>query len=200
MGLSFDPNFTSIEGLPPELQGVALNIKFTALFDFLVQQQAVEFQDVKYKYANPSQVNQEVIVNVINELGFSYITDVMATTTNLEFNTLLSFVSLINLLKGSVLGLQIILVLLGFDAVITEWYQTIPVGLPYTYSMLLLMNLSNVPNPIVTVNAVRIFARQYVFPLLTSLDYNFQVNFAEAGTAIVAFPKAYAFGTIIARI
>lgn len=200
MGLSFDTNFTSIQAIPPNLQALPLNTKTTSLIDYLVQQQALAFQDVKYKYSNPAQVNSEVIVQIINEFGFTYITNLMSTITNYEFNTLLSFVSLINLLKGSVTGLQLILVLLGFDAVITQWYQIAPLGVPYTYAMLLLMNSSYVQNPIATVDAVKIFARQYVFPLLTSLTYNFNVNFAQVGSAIVAFDKSYAYGNIVGRL
>lgn len=86
---------------------------------------AAQFEDVRYKYRQASAVRQRVITEIINELGFGYISDLMETTKNPQSNTLLVFTSLINSLKGSRQGLELILQLLGIGVIVTEWWQNI---------------------------------------------------------------------------
>lgn len=203
MSLNFDLSFDSTEAIPPDLQSLDLYVKLVSMINYIVLEYAQQFQDVSLKYSGPSEVRYEVITNIINEFGFTYITNLMGTITNYEFNTLLSFISLLNLLKGSKQGLELILILLGFDSVITEWWQTEPQGEPYTFALLLLMNTSYVQNPIATVDAVKVFVTSYVFPLLTSVNYIFSFNFASADIAIAGFSYQHASsvpGSFLARV
>ena len=193
MGLSFNTNFTSSLALPPNLASAPLYVKINSIIDFLVQQQAQEFEDIRLKYTGPSEVRPEVIQNIIDEFGFEYITNLMGTISNYQFNTLLSFVSLLNLLKGSRQGLELVLILLGFDSVITEWWETSPPGEVETFDVLLLMNSSYVTDPTATVAAFRLFAQAYVFPILASVIYQFNFNLAQMNITGAGFAKTYAY-------
>ena len=168
--------------------------------DYIVTTYATQFEDITNKYANPTEASQEVIVNVVNELGFQYITNVMGTITNFEFNSLLSFISLINLLKGSRQGLELVLILLGFDSVITEWWEQSPQGEPWTYELLVIMNNSYVTDPTLTLNKLLTFARAYVYPTISNYNYQFDFQFAQAGTALAGFTRQYYPYAISARI
>jgi hypothetical protein len=157
------------------------------MIDYIVTTYATQFEDITYKYSNPNGASPDVIINVINEFGFEYITSVMSTITNFEFNQLLSFLSLINLLKGSRQGLELVMILLGFDSVITEWWQATPQGTPFTYTLLVIMNNSIVANPTLTLNKLLIFARAYVYPTISNYTYQFDFQFVQAATAFAGF-------------
>lgn len=192
MSLSFDKStFASIDAIPVNLQSQELYPKVTGMVDFIIKNYAREFEDVKLKFRGPDLVSQDVIKNIITELGFKYIADVMDTISNFEFNTLLEFVSLINLLKGSRTGVELILKLLGFDSIIREWWEQDPVHPVYTFEVVVIMDSNKVPDAVATLAKVKVFARAYVFPIIENIDFRFSISIGARNLTPAGFFKPH---------
>lgn len=180
MSLSFDKlKFASIEAIPENLRDQEMYPKFAAMVDHIVKQLAEDWEDIRFKYRGPDVVREDVIKEIITEYGHAYIRSVMDTITNFQFNTLLQFLSLISLLKGSRQGLELVLQLLGFDSVIQEWWEKTPKGEPYTFELTVMMDSSNIPDVFETLARVEVFARAYVFPLMQNVDFRFGISFGQ---------------------
>lgn len=191
---------SSLNFLPEGLQSQALYPKLCDMIDHIVTNFETELVDVQSKFRGPSVVRQEVIEQVINELGFNYITNVMGTISNFEFNQLLQFLSLINLLKGSRNGLELVLKLLGFDSIITEWWENAPLKPADTFDLTVIVNTSFVLDLNATVEQVKIFTRHYVFPTLDVIDFRFAFALASKNVTMAGFAKPKYAGAIIQRI
>jgi hypothetical protein len=187
----------SIIYVPEKLREFELYPKIQAMLNYIMEGYFTEIEDVRYKYRGPDIVRDEVIQEIINELGFKYISNVMQTITNYEFNILLEFLGLINLLKGSKEGLQLVLKLLGFEAIISEWWELNPVGVPYTFIITIIMDGSFIQDPVLTLNKVKDFIREYVFPTIQNIDFQFNFNFAQKNVNFGGFWKAKYSGSII---
>ena len=190
MSISFDKStFESMGFIPENLRSQEIYPKLTGMTDYIVRRFAEDFEDIKYKYRGTDLVRDEVIKEIINDLGFEYITSVMDTITNFEFDTLLDFVSLINLLKGSRLGLELVLRLLGFESIIKEWWEQDPPHAPYTFEIVVVMDLSFVPDVFETLERVQVFARAYVYPIIENIDFRFSLSFGELNVIFAGFFK-----------
>ncbi len=186
--------------LPFALKQYELYPKISEMLEYIVAGVAVEMEDVKYKYSRPDVVSDEVIKQIVQELGFQYIRDVMDTIENFEFTALLDFLSLISLLKGSRVGLELILKLLSFDSVIKEWWEADPKRPVYTYELVVIMDNNLVPDIFGTLEKIKIFARQYVFPTLENIDFRFQLTFAEKNANFAGFFRLHYAGRIAQRV
>lgn len=189
----------SLSFLPENLRGYELHPKVTDMINFIITETVTELEDVKYKNTGPDIVRAEVITEIIKEKGYAYITDVMATLTNIEFNVLLAFVSLISLLKGSRQGLELVLKLLGFDSFITEWWQASPKLEPWTYDITIIMNTTFVTDVLGTLHKIEAFGEHYVFPKIHNVDFKFTIKFAEKNVNFAGFTEPHYFGRIAGR-
>lgn len=190
----------AIKFVPPGLQGYELYPKIHDMLNYIMSGAVVELEDVKYKYKRPDVVNDEVIKQIIQELGYQYIRDVMDTLENFEFTALLDFLSLISLMKGSRQGLELILKLLGFDSIVQEWWEPDPKKPVYTYELIVIMDTTFVPDIFGTLEKIKVFARQYVFPTLENIDFRFKLTFAEKNVNFAGFWRLYYSGRIFQRI
>jgi hypothetical protein len=199
MTYGFDTDFDATKYVPEKLRDYELYPKLVEMLNYIIQGYAKEFEDVRLKNSGPDQVSERVITEIIQELGFGYITDVMATISGFQFNSLLEFISLVNLLKGSRTGFELILKLLGFDSVITEWWEASPQGEPMTFSIIVIMNNTYVTNVQDTLDKVKIFTRAYVFPSISNIDFRFGFSVGTKNVTFFGFSKAYYSGNILAR-
>lgn len=190
----------SSDYLAEGIKELELYPKITSMLDYIILNFETEFQDIKYKYTDPSVVSNDVIKQIIDELGFKYIADIMDTITNYQFNTMLDFLGLINLLKGSRLGMELILKLLGFDSIIAEWWEVEPKSIPDTYDITVILNNSTVLDPFATLNKVKIFARHYVYPIINNVDFRFSFALAEKNITFAGFFRPSYSGSIHFRI
>lgn len=191
----------SINFVPQNLQQQELYPKIAEMLDYIIDNFETELEDIKFKYRGPSVVREDVIKEIIIELGFEYIKDIMDTIDNFEFNVLLDFISLLNLLKGSREGLELVLKLLGFDSVVTEWWQKDPQGTPHTFDLNVIMNTTYINDVEETLEKVQIFVRNYVFPILETIDFVFAFDsFLEKNANFMAFVKMTVYGTIRQRV
>lgn len=196
-----DKNLTeSLTFIPENLREFELYPKVTEMVDFIIAGAVEELKDVKFKWRDSSALGEDVIKEIIAELGFEYIRDVMDTITNFEFSILLDFVSLINLMKGSRQGLELILRLLGFDSIITEWFEKDPKDPPHTYEITVIMNTTFIEDVLVTITNIREFSLHYVFPLISNIDFRFSLTFAEKNVNFAGFYKQKQTGLIRQRV
>lgn len=193
-------NISSLGFVPEKLKTNEIYPKVCAMIDYIVNNALEEFEDVKYKYSGPDVVRDEVIKNIVTELGFEYVTSVMDTITNFQFNELLEFVSLLNLLKGSRQGLELILKLLGFNSVIQEWWEQIPKAEPDTYVITVIMDNNIVVDPAKTLDKVKEFAKHYVYPTFSNIDFKFNENLATLQINVAGFFKSHFYGEIYGSV
>ena len=183
----------TITKVPLKLRGKSLQKKFAEMADYIVLQScdggiSVEgVVDTRYKYRDPDKLTPEVVSEIIKEYGFDYINDIVATLQNIETNVLIHFISLLHLLKGHRDGLELTLKVLGFDFQIEEWWEQSPQNKPHTYNMNIFFNLSQVTDVFETLNGIRIFSENYVYPKLLVANLIVDFQFSDAQTAIAGF-------------
>lgn len=192
---------SAIELVASNLQDDEFLILFADMLDYAVNEYREEFADVRYKFQDPTQLREIAIKEIVSELGFDYIRNLMDTLTNIEFNVLIDFISLLNLLKGSRRGLEIVLKLLGLDSVVVEWWENQPQKEPMTFDLTIIVTNSIVPDIEETVEKVRIFVRHYVLPKLDLIEFRFILgSFLERSAGIGGFVRLKEFGKIVAKI
>lgn len=192
---------SAIDLVAKNLQNDEFLILFTDMLNFAVEEYKTEFADVRYKFQDPTQLREIAIKEIVTELGFDYIRNLMDTLTNIEFNVLIDFLSLLNLLKGSRRGLEIVLKLLGLDSVIVEWWENAPQKTPMTFDLTIIVTNSSVPDIDETLEKVRIFVRHYVLPRLDLIEFRFILgSFLEQSAGIGGFERATHFGRITGSI
>ena len=179
--------------VPLALREKSLYKKFAEMTDYMVLQSCdggTSVQgiiDTKYKYKDPDQLTPEIIAEIIKEYGFDYINDIVSTLQNIETNVLVHFISLLHLLKGHRDGLELILKVLGFEFQINEWWEQLPQNEPHTYNMDIFFNLSQVTDVFETLNRIRIFSENYVYPKLLVANLIVDFDLAEANVVIAGF-------------
>lgn len=192
---------SSIQLISNKLRNDDFFVKFTEILDEVWSEYNTDFSDVKYKLQDPTQLREQAIKEIVDELGFSYIRKLMDTLTNIEFNVLIDFISLLNLLKGSREGYEIVLKLLGFDSVITEWWEAAPKKEEMTFDITVLMNTSQVPDFIKTLDSVKIFTQHYVLPKIDLIDFKFILeSFLEKQANLAGFVRMQHFGRITDKL
>jgi len=175
--------------IPKHLRGTELYTKLQELLLYVVDTSATELTDVKYKFKDNSQLSSDGVKNTILEQGFGYIVDVMNTVENLEFNVMLSFMDVINQLKGTRAGLELVLKLMGFDSIIAEWWEDPSVEKDkWSYELIVIFNSSNVPNIFDTLEKVKEFSDNYVLGKISNVEVRFSAErFATIPAVISGF-------------
>lgn len=183
------------------LRDTELYVKLTAMMKYIVDATNTEIKDVKEKYTNPSGLSEESIRQIMYEQGYNYIVNLMDTLTGVQFNTMISFIDLIDQLKGTRAGLELVLKLLGFDSIIKEWWEDpSDLGEEWTYEIIVLFNTSNVPDIFDTLDKIYEFSNNYVLADISNVEVRFIFsNFADKATILGGFSKKTVFGTIIER-
>ena len=177
-------------------------IKLNSLMTYVMNTSVVLMTDVKYKYIKPEELQTDTVKEILSELGFSYIVDIMDTINGFEFNTMLSFVQYISQLKGTRKGIELVLKLMGFDSIIKEWWED-PNDLrdPWTYEIIIIVNSSYVPDIFTTLEKVRIFSEHYVLAKISNIDVRFASDqFADRYPVMAGFVHSHYTGTVIQRI
>jgi hypothetical protein len=177
----------TIDYVPPDLRNAEIYPQVCALLDHIIAGFQTDLTDITAKYVNPAAASPEVVSLVIAEFGFGYLNDLIDTLTDIDVSILLNFMSLLEFMKGTQRGLELVLGLLGLSVQITNWWETTPRGPQQTFSMTVFVNLSQVADVFATLAKVRTFTLNYVYPLFTSFEVVFDFQLAAAATAMVAF-------------
>lgn len=174
--------------------------KITSLINHIVTDTATDMSVVKYKYTDPTKIGNAAIEQVIIETGYSYIASVMETVSNFDFSAMVSFANLISNLKGTRVGMELVLQLMGFDSVITEWWEATPTAEPWSYKITVVVDTSHVLNLYTTLAALKVFSQNYVFAKISDIELQFSgADFATKAPTMGGFDHDFRYGSIVQR-
>lgn len=126
------------------------------------------FLDTINKYKDSESVSIESIKERIAEQGYLYITEIFNVTEE-RLRILAAYLPLIQILKGTKPGLELIFTILNVGFEIKEWWED-PTNLEIL-SYILFVELINQPVSTSVVPRLKKFSREYVYPLLTQIVY-----------------------------
>lgn len=118
------------------------------------------YQDALYRCKDYSKLTYEAKINIIKELGFEYLIDIL-TLSSEQLTQLLIFFNLIYTLKGKKEGLKICLDTLGINYTYTTWDEMIPKGIRFTANLNIIGNDYSTPEVFAK---IRNFIRSYMLP------------------------------------
>lgn len=159
--------------LPKEVAEDDLFIKLIELIDYLEIAEIEEASVVKNRTKDPAALSGDVIQELVAEYGYSYIIDAFNLSDE-ELSAFISYLPLLQLMKGSRAGLELAFRLLKASIAITEWWEMDPIGDPHTFSADLDIDLSTYRPD--TVSKLREFFRHYIFPKLVDFVLNFSLS------------------------
>lgn len=186
----------SAQYLPPAFRENEYYVKICSLIDSLISQNSkyfayeeVQFMDAMNKYSDREHLSQPAVVQIIKEFGYQYILNILELPES-RMKNLIAYLALINMLKGSKTGLELVLSLLGFDFKLLEWFED-PIALPErnTYALeLTFVDMGFGPN---FFRDFREFSREYVYPLLAKIVVYFKLTYGQLyyGAALQMRPK-----------
>lgn len=126
------------------------------------------YMDAICKYKDYDSMSMEAVKEVIIECGYSYLLDIFELTEK-RIKILAAYLPLIQELKGSRPGLELVFSILGVGFQIKEWWED-PVNLE-VLSYVLFVEIVNQPVSTQIVPRIKEFSRSYVYPLLTNVLY-----------------------------
>lgn len=187
MDLTKTNYISSAKYLPPELQKNEYFLKQCSLIDALLssnseyfKHEMMQLQNAVNKYRDYRNLDDSSLHQLVKEFGFQYIIDVLELPES-KLKNVVAYLSLINTLKGSKTGLELVLTLLGFEYEVLEWWED-PVALPErnTYALELVFVDMGFDSKFLL--DFQTFSRQYVYPLLASIVVHFKFHWAAIYT------------------
>lgn len=136
------------------------------------------FYELINKYQNTADLPLESLKEFIREQGYGYILD-LVVQEEANIKLLWYMLVLIHQLKGSKEGLLLVLSLFedNFDpskTTITQWYETIPVGTPNTFTLETSINIAKLGEGFF--QRFQTFLANYVYPEMLSFKVNYNVD------------------------
>jgi len=185
--------------LPEALQKYDFWTMVCDLIDYGIAPGLSANEDVVYKYIRPEIVREEVIKEILIEMGYGYLVDLMDTITNYSFNDLLSFFAWVQQMKGSKLGYQLTLKLLGLDVALQEWWES-GEPTPWTHDIVILIDTSYIKDIDLTLQKVRDFSRNYVYSHLDTIRLTYTPDIFASNKAVMGgFSMSLSKGNWFAR-
>ena len=135
------------------------------------------FYELTNKYQNTAELPLEMLKEFIREQGYGYILDLVVQDED-TVKLLWYMLVLIHQLKGSKEGLLLVLSLLesNFDpnqTNITQWYETIPVGRPNTFTLETTIDVAKLGDGFFS--RFKKFLDNYVYPEMVAMKVNYNV-------------------------
>ena len=148
---------------------------------------ALLYFDVFQKYKNPSDMTDASVRRYIQDMGYGYILDLISLSGE-SLRNLLFLLPIIDYLKNSKAGLELVLQILSVDGngigtEVIEWWEQNPVGVEDTFKIVSTIDVSNI-NPDFF-EKFDIFIKKYVWPTLTDLSLAYSVSGGYALLPIV---------------
>lgn len=181
------PIKNSLDFISQKLHKFELYPYLAQTYDKILEDFCLDLSDSRDKYRDTLIANEDRIREMIAELGFDYINDILSSTSNDNDNFLLSLSATLSLFKGHRDGLILVMKLLGFDVEVVEWWQKTPKGEPHTFDMEISLNSENVDNVLVTVENIREFVKKYVYPKFNIATLVFVYDFVDVAASHSGF-------------
>ena len=137
--------------------------------------------DTLYKTKDYTKLSYEAKIEVMKELGFDYLLDILILTSD-QLTQLLIFFNLIYILKGKKEGLKICLDTLGMIYTYTTWDETDPKGQPFTAKLKIVGNDYAATE---VFRKIKNFIRSYMLPWV---DITIELTFDAPPTYV--YPSA----------
>ena len=118
------------------------------------------YYDMLYKVRDYYKLTDSAKIEVIKELGFDYILDIIELTSE-QLTQLIIFFNLIYSLKGKREGLELCLDILGLVYTYTVWDETDPKGQQFTAELVIVGNEYEEPK---VFKKIQNFVRSYMLP------------------------------------
>lgn len=163
-----------------------LYTKITDILDHIVQDVEIDIAGLRNKYLDYTSLNSDLTKLLIKEFGYEYITQILDLTEE-QLSNILNYLTVIHMFKGTKAGLELCLNLMGISYEIEEWWESEPNKVPDTFSMSVDLNLSGVKPDSLT--RLRSFVRQYVYPLLDTIEYTFSSTLFDLLIAMAGAAK-----------
>ena len=150
------------------------------------------FYQIVNKYTNTTELPLESLQHYVQEMGYGYILEFFQPDEEAA-QRLVSFLVVIHFLKGSRKGLELILDIMGISGTIVEWYESIPLGVVNTFTLLIDSDtLTGNDNPETYKNFEK-FVRSYVYPEVNFvIIYRAKINYIiysdMQGTMKIKYP------------
>jgi hypothetical protein len=185
--------------LPANLRELPFWKMASEIIDHATKQQLEDLRLINEKYI--SAVSDEQIKAIFDEMGYSYLVDLMDTITNYDFSKILGFFAWVQYWKGSRQGYSLTLTLLGLNASIVEWWEGGYVDRPWTHDVAISVDESNVRDIETTLLEVIKFTENYVYSKINSiiLIYGRKGDFASANTKMAGWTRYNHTGSWYAR-
>lgn len=186
----------SAKYLPPAFQQNEYYVKICSLIDSLISQNSkyfayeeVQFMDAMNKYMDRENLSSPAVQQIIKEFGYQYILNILDLPES-RMKNLIAYLALINMLKGSKTGLELVLSLLGFDFKLLEWFED-PIALPRKNTYALELTFVDMGFGENFFRDFRTFSREYVYPLLERIVVYFRFSYGRLyfGTSLQIRPK-----------
>lgn len=141
------------------------------------------------KYRDYRNLDNTTIHQVVKEFGYQYIIDILELPDS-RLRDLIAYLALINMLKGSKAGLELVLKLLGFDFELLEWFED-PIELPEKNTYALELTFVDMGMESTFYKNFYTFSREYVYPLLVRLVLYFKYTYGRVytGCAVAIHPN-----------
>lgn len=136
------------------------------------------YDELINKYTNTADLPADNIREYIKENGYEYVLNLL-NPNDTELKVVVYLLVLIHQLKGSKEGIKIVLSLFQSefsptDTVITEWFNTIPVGTENTFSIDTNVDIGKTGDEFFT--NFKTFIQNYVYPELSALKVNYKLE------------------------
>lgn len=192
--------------IPQELAKDELFTIVSETIDYLIQSSSTApetfekiINHVENKYTDNLKITDEnVIEELIKEDGYQYLLDVNVDFSTDEKIILFNYLKLIHFLKGSRIGLELVLQLLNYDARIMEWWEQNPKAPENTFDIYIeLFDQSTLSKD--DLKSLRDFTRNYVYPLLRYIIQIVRIIVGTLGIAQSGYvDREYIFSTSFA--
>ena len=173
--------------LPDFLQESDLMLSIVDCLNVIISDKQEDFKkiheayfDMIYKTRDYNQLTYEVKIDIVKELGFSYLLDI-STLSPEQLTQLLIFFDLIYILKGKKEGLRLFLNTLGIVYSYKSWDEMSPRGERFTASLSIIGNDYSRPE---VFQKIKDFVRSYMLPYI-----NITVELTIEGPTFYAYPS-----------
>lgn len=170
--------------LPPKIAEKESYAKICNVIDQLVSDSSTYFSyekkqlnEVINKYKDYDQLASETIHQMVAEFGYQYIIDILELPES-NIKNIVAYLALINILKGSKRGLELVLSLLGLEYNIIEWFEDREL-LPRKCTYALELTFVDTGFKGNFYQRFDNFTREYVYPILVNMISYFKFTYGK---------------------
>ena len=142
----------------------------------LLQQYGTDIMD---KYTNIYSLSETALKAIITENGYGYIVELLDLNID-QLRGIVYYLPLIQALKGTIPGLEIMLSTFCDQLTLTEWWQDESGSMPPHTMNIDIIRLKNMKIRTGIHDAIIRFCGEYIYPLITSVDVH--LSFTDGNT------------------